>query len=405
MKIHNTIWQACILFMSVMWCGEVAAQTLIVDDDMKCVGATFTRIQDAIAAAAPNSIVAVCPGIYAEQLRIEKPITIRGEQVDDSNQAIIQPTQFVESSTVGDVTVAAVVFVNNATNVYINDLVVNGASNNIAACSPYLLGVLYLNASGSIQNSIVKNIKLFDSELAGCQSGVGIFVLSGDETSAGFSNVKIENNSLFDYQKAGIAANDAHTTVNIRGNTVKGNGAQDTNAQDGIQVAFGAHGSIYENTVSDHIYTPCIDYEQCAFAGKNIIVFESDGVKVAGNKLSRSQLNVRVTGDRNVIRDNVIFEAVTRDGIYVIGNYNAVISNKITKVSAAAIYVRGAKNVVAYNAIIDAQVGIQEVAPSKNNFFYDNTFTNTERETILISRVNERLLRGQQRVRRRFWSK
>jgi len=49
-------------------------QMLIVDDDgMQCPQAQFTRINDAISAAAPGAIIRVCPGTYRESVHVNKP--------------------------------------------------------------------------------------------------------------------------------------------------------------------------------------------------------------------------------------------------------------------------------------------------------------------------------------------
>lgn len=39
---------------------------------------SYSTISAAIAAASPNSVINVCPGTYAEQIEIDKPITLRG---------------------------------------------------------------------------------------------------------------------------------------------------------------------------------------------------------------------------------------------------------------------------------------------------------------------------------------
>lgn len=381
-----------ILILALAWvaCSLVAgqqahAQTFVVDDDAQCSGANYTRIQDAVNDAPAGATIAVCPGIYAEQLRLDKALTLRGFETNAQNQAVIRPSQLAESVNIGGTPVAAIVYVTNAVDVNLEGITIDGAANDVSGCSPFLMGVLYFKASGVIRGSTIKNIRLSDPQQAGCQSGVGIFVLSGSDAGDGFSNVQIVDNRLFDYQKAGIAANDAHTQVLINNNTLTGDGAIATNAQDGIQVAFGARGSVSNNTVSDHIYTPCDTYENCTFAGKNIIVFESDDVNVTGNTVRRSQLNIRVTGDRTSIRDNIIADAITRDAIFVVGDFNDIISNSITNASAAAIFVRGSYNTVAYNSINEARTGIEESAPSNNNVFLGNTFTNTERPMLLLS--------------------
>jgi hypothetical protein len=54
--------------------------TLIVDDDhMQCPNATFTSINAAVAAAAPGYTIKVCPGIYGENVIVDKQLTFLGQ--------------------------------------------------------------------------------------------------------------------------------------------------------------------------------------------------------------------------------------------------------------------------------------------------------------------------------------
>jgi hypothetical protein len=54
--------------------------TLIVDDDhMQCPNATFTTINQAVAAALPGYTIKVCPGIYRENVIVDKQLTFLGQ--------------------------------------------------------------------------------------------------------------------------------------------------------------------------------------------------------------------------------------------------------------------------------------------------------------------------------------
>src|SRR5205823_9099703 len=66
--------------------------TLIVDDDhMQCPNATFTTINQAVAAALPGYTIKVCPGIYSENVIVDKQLTFLG-QTQASNGRCANPT-------------------------------------------------------------------------------------------------------------------------------------------------------------------------------------------------------------------------------------------------------------------------------------------------------------------------
>ncbi|HEX2054708.1 MAG TPA: right-handed parallel beta-helix repeat-containing protein [Actinomycetota bacterium] len=61
--------------------GPAKAQSkpLVVDKDRaQCPNADFTSIQQAVAAAAPNDEIHVCPDLYTESVTIDKPVKLRG---------------------------------------------------------------------------------------------------------------------------------------------------------------------------------------------------------------------------------------------------------------------------------------------------------------------------------------
>ena len=76
--------------------------------------------------------------------------------------------------------------------------------------------------------------------------------------------MNIAGSSVHDYQKNGITANEVGTDVNITGNAVTGVGPSPQIAQNGIQIAFGAKGTIDSNSVINHVYSLCTSVN-CAF--------------------------------------------------------------------------------------------------------------------------------------------
>src|ERR1700676_3465112 len=74
--------------------------TLVVDDDrVQCPNAGFTSIQAAVNAATAGDRINVCPGSYREQVRVNKPLTIRGIEVANQHLSLVMPNATLAYST------------------------------------------------------------------------------------------------------------------------------------------------------------------------------------------------------------------------------------------------------------------------------------------------------------------
>lgn len=140
--------------------------------------------------------------------------------------------------------------------VNLNNLIVDSAGNNINACAPDLIGIYYRNTSGVMTRVVTRNQWVGASEsdsLNGCQTGLGIYVQSGN---SGGSTVTVQNSSVHDYQKNGITGNETGTTLNVINSDVTGQGSTTGAAENGIQIGFGAKGTVSGNNVIDDIWGP-----------------------------------------------------------------------------------------------------------------------------------------------------
>src|ERR1700746_1970063 len=266
-KLPKTVTLA-VLLLSVLVCpGAVlaarGAQLVVDDDKVECPNAGFTRIQDAIDAASPGDQIHICKGTYVEQVAIRKSLTI-----DADNGAILIPsTMQVNTASLFDAApIATALLVANATGVSISGLTVDGINSGISECAPDLIGISFQNASGELEHVAVRNFKLTAS-VNGCQSGTGIFVQSGN---GGVSKVEIDHCTIHDFQKNGITADEIGTVTIIRRNVVTGIGAPSGAAQNGVQIGFGAAGSILDNVVTINVWAPCTVITTCTAVATNI---------------------------------------------------------------------------------------------------------------------------------------
>lgn len=375
MKLHTTIACRCCFFtlLLVLAAHDTTAaphKTLVVSSNpTPCPGAQFTLIQDAINAASPGDEIDVCNGIYAEQLLINKSLDINADF-----GAFLVPASIAQNATslaTGD-GIAAAVFVSGATNVSISGLTVDGINNGITGCAPRLIGVYFQNSSGSLWHAAVRNFKL-GTALNACQSGTGVFVESGGGQT---SDVEIADCSIHDFQKNGITANEAGTHARIHNNVVTGIGPTTGAAQNGIQVGFSAEGAIRENIVTNNVWSPCTDAATCQTVATNILVTQSDNVRVSDNTVGISQVGIFVDGNGAEVRGNTAFSASVFENIRIQGNDNGVRENKVFNGGDADIYVQGNDNSVLRNSISEAPIGILEAQGSTGNHFSANTFFN-----------------------------
>jgi nitrous oxidase accessory protein NosD len=335
----------------------------------ECPDAQFSTIQAAVNAASPGTIIRICPGAYPEQVSITKSLSLHGE-----NGVVIQPSNVTANSTgtASGQAIAAIILVQDATGVDIRDVIVDGTNSGITECAPNLIGVLYQNASGEVSRVAVRKVKL-SVNLNGCQSGSAILVQSG---GGGTSVVDIEDSSIHDYQKNGITANEVGTQVRIEGNVVTGVGATTGAAQNGIQIGFGAGGSITRNTVANHIWSPCVSLQSCDFTADDILVFQSDNVAVGQNVVGVSQTGIAISANDAQVQGNHIFDSLIFDGVELIGNDNNAKGNWITHSDRAGVFIQGNNNDVAKNRINEAAFGVLKVAGSTGNIIANNDFFN-----------------------------
>ena len=120
----------------------------------------------------------------------------------------------------------------------------------------------------------------------------------------------------------------------------------------------------------------CVDVATCGGNANGVIIGSgSSGVRVTRNTLGSTQTGVAVFGDGNRVQDNVIFETLVFDGIYVEGRGNDIKGNTITRSDESGIFIAGDANRVESNRINEAPIGLLD--GGAGNKFARNTILNT----------------------------
>lgn len=234
------------------------------------------------------SNINVAPGSYDEQVTVTRSnLTITGTGQDVTT---IRPTTVTAntSSLFSGAPIAAIVLVDGATGVTLEELTVDGSVAAPNACAPTYIGVFFRAGSGAISETHVTNI--FNPAVAGCQGFLGIFVQSGNGGPGRNASVVIDGNTVDNYGKNGITANEPGTFVTVSNNTVIGRGqlALGDAAQNGVQLGNGAHGKVTNNSVSNNYYLPP-SYVACG------ILFYS-----AGGAVGQTKTNTFFNNEQNV---------------------------------------------------------------------------------------------------------
>jgi len=396
---RNFTFSCLALVMLIGLSGQVFATSLAVG---LCAapGTHYTTINAAVTAAPVGSTIRVCPGTYPEQVTINKSLTLLGiaSGTSDAPVVVVPTTGLVQNGLdIFSQPVAAQIFVQGAALVTISHLTVDGSGNGLSGCGVDPIGIYYQNSSGTITANAVRN-QLMDPADQGCQVGLAINV----ESNAGALPVTISNNSVRNYDKNGITASgpgdgNPGPSVKVTGNTVIGIGATPVIAQNGIQIGYGATGSVTSNNVADDIYTGSF------YGSSGILIYASNGVTVTGNTVESTQYGIVPASDPNygtangtIIKSNHVGGTQTFDGIDLCSDGNTAQSNVVYGSAESGIHVdgecspsTGINNTVTGNTINEACAGILLGTGTPNtigsNFFSNVTNTKLAGDTCTPS--------------------
>ena len=227
-------------------------------------------IQAAINNASAGDTIIVHEGIYEEQLYIAKSLDLKAAEGERPEIRAPEPETLesydfdfeVFAGFVVPMSVTPVIMVNGSSDdpsVDITGFVINGISVTPENSEWGIIGVLYLNADGTIKDNEVKNIwgeKDEEGEPPYLMNGFGVGVVSDS-----FNTVTIHGNDIHNYSGVEswgiiIQGTSVRTSVEVTvtENTVTGARSQDYPDQSGISI-YNAIATVNDNVVSGHIYT------------------------------------------------------------------------------------------------------------------------------------------------------
>jgi len=248
----------------------------------------FAKIQDGINAVTPEGVVHVYPGTYAEQLIINKSLSLEGMTGAKVVAPDVRSTFTIPESTA---TLDPIIFAygslsgSETISVTIEGFEVDGG--NKAASNYRYVGILCRNVKpGAISNNILHSLYPPSGKGSGPQT-FGILVY-------GDSNVAIKENEIKDFSRGGIGiSGDAGPGVDpsatVEDNVVYGNGLESETgwwAENGIQIGLGATGRIKGN----YVYNCTVNNPDWSASG--ILVVDTSDVVVESNYVEGCDIGI-----------------------------------------------------------------------------------------------------------------
>jgi hypothetical protein len=276
------------------------------------LGDTFTTIQSALDASPAPNVVAVCPGQYAEQLNITKPVTIEGITGNTGDRAqIILPDNYGVNTTLTDdgdsMPAVAQVLVHNVSGaVNLTNLAVNGEG--FGLNDVHFVGIVYENSSGTI-NRVITAFQNGDG--ASNVVGFGMWIQGGSAKPT----VAVENSSIHDFEADGVLVTGTTTatelTVAIKNNFI----SSTFSASYGIAVEPGSNATVTGNVANVGLVGISIDSSPASVSGNTLvgstagILLSVDGPSVKSNNIFNTTnfgIDVSVALKTSVVEDNTI---------------------------------------------------------------------------------------------------
>lgn len=304
--MHTKQWFTVVLLGAVLSAavpGAVLAaghRTVYVDDTGTanaakrggCGHPNYATIQAAVDDLTASHII-VCSGMYAEQVKVSRNLTLEGR-----SGAVIQAPAVVN-------TPGAIVTFSGAQESRLRGFTITGATTTNANLTT---GVAVRDgAHVTISHNTILDILDNDPVY---QVGTGIDVQQG--------SADITDNTIKGYASGGILASSNDTFVMVDDNTIRGQGT--SSAAIGINIREGAHGDVEDNTITDNK----------GEGGVGIVVDLTDQVSLRDNTVTNNGTGI-ILGDEvgaSEVRSNVIRNNV-HDGVMLVdNNFNTVVENE-----------------------------------------------------------------------------
>jgi len=217
-----------------------------------CTHPGYNHIQQAI--EAPTTAIRVCPGTYEEQLQIERPITITAPE---GEPVVKLPASPQNSTTPCDKAINPSEYQPNQDAVSIctsGTVSITGLKIEAlwpaSTCYDSMYGIFVAGGGTLKATKVTVDGAGPTGPIDGCQGGVGIEVGTARTEPAEVGHATLSTDTVSGYQKNGITDEGEGTSISVTSAIVTGAGETPAIAQNGIQVSYGAKGTITKSTIT-----------------------------------------------------------------------------------------------------------------------------------------------------------
>lgn len=275
----------------------------------------YATIQAAVDAANDGDTIKVRPGTYVEQVSIDKDLTVTGA---GAGSTIIRAPGTLVPGAVGN----SIVDITGGASVAMSRLTVSGPGAGTCEDGPLANGIAAIEGA-HLDLSFAAITHIHDTPLFNCfHSGHGIWI--GDPfVSTGSATIRYSQ--ITDYAQVGIIAFNEGSNVTISHNVIAGAGQSTVVANGGIELIFGAAGTVSDNIISGNACgSPDLGcgpdfFNEFQVAG---IAGGGPGTVISRNLLFGNQVGIYV-GDsaeisRNLFVNNDYFGIALQDGSFTV---------------------------------------------------------------------------------------
>jgi hypothetical protein len=227
----------------------------VVAGGKSCAQPNANTVQAGIAAAKGGS-VEVCPGTYTEQIEISGPVKINAVSgVGTATLAMpaspahsLSACDTKSSESEGPLNQADEVSICTGGAVTITGMVIQ-AEIPLETCANGL-NAIFVAGGGTLKASsdTIEGASTTLPEYKGCQHGLAVRVGSASREEVGHAVLKAD--TISGYEKNGPTVSGTGSSMSITNSTITGEGPSPYIAQNGIQISYGASGSVKGTMVS-----------------------------------------------------------------------------------------------------------------------------------------------------------